>query len=212
MRARIRHQVLPMIERELQPAIVTHLGRLAQMAREDEAFWQAMAAERLATMVHRKGSAGEGLRRDSVSREGVGLAVRCAELLAPLPWAGANVSEDARMAVSRRLVRGLVEELRGDCRELSAQHVEQVLRLAGTGSSGPAQPSAWCGRRAQFRMAVVLPCGGGRGRPWRARSANFNGALALCRKSILTLWNSGPRGIHDSCDSRNWAARPAKSD
>ncbi len=40
------------------------------------------------------------------------------------------------MALARRMVRALVEESRGDCRDLSAHHVEQVLRLAASGTSG----------------------------------------------------------------------------
>ncbi len=40
LRARLRHQVLPVLERSLQPALVAHLGRLAELAREDEAFWK----------------------------------------------------------------------------------------------------------------------------------------------------------------------------
>ena len=50
LRSKLRHQILPVLERELQPNIVGHLGRLAQMAREDEAFWTALVAERLATL------------------------------------------------------------------------------------------------------------------------------------------------------------------
>lgn len=130
LRARLRHQILPLIERELQPAITTHLGRLAQMAREDEAFWGALIKERLTSLVHRE----EGVRENS-ERKDDRLAVRCAELLAPLSRPVGAQSQDARMAVARRLVRGLVEELRGDCRDLTAQHVEQVLRLAEGNSS-----------------------------------------------------------------------------
>jgi tRNA(Ile)-lysidine synthase len=129
LRARIRQQILPLIERDLQPAIVTHLGRLAEMAREDETFWSALVAERLGAIVHRPVGELEGI-------ENTELTVRCADLLAPLPLVGGEVFGDARMAVSRRLVRGLAELIRGDCRELSSQHVEQVLRLAASGVSG----------------------------------------------------------------------------
>jgi tRNA(Ile)-lysidine synthase len=117
----LRHDVLPILERDLQPAIVEHLGRLAGMAREDEAFWAAFVGCRLQELVRR-----EGDRR----------AIRCADLLAPLPWSGAAVPEGARSAVTRRLVRGIVQELRGDCRELTAHHVERVMHLASTHSSG----------------------------------------------------------------------------
>src|SRR5260370_15626001 len=45
MRARIRKQLLPLLEKQFQPAIVNHLGTLADLAREDEAFLEAIAEE-----------------------------------------------------------------------------------------------------------------------------------------------------------------------
>lgn len=121
LRARLRHQVLPVIERELQPAVVAHLCRLAQMAREDEAFWGALAAERAGALVR---------------REGDRLGIRCADLLAPLPWDGAKLSGAAQIALTKRLVRRIVEELKGDRLRLTARHVDQVVHLAAESSSG----------------------------------------------------------------------------
>lgn len=121
LRARLRHQILPMLERELQPAIVPHLCRLAEMAREDEAFWGILVAGRLAALSR---------------REGARLGIRCADLLAPPPEAGSQTSEDARLALARRLVRGLFESVRGDRRRFAARHVEQVLHLATENLSG----------------------------------------------------------------------------
>ena len=40
------------------------------------------------------------------------------------------------MAVTQRLIRGIVEELRGHCRQWTADHVARVVCLAATGSSG----------------------------------------------------------------------------
>jgi tRNA(Ile)-lysidine synthase len=121
LRARFRHQVLPVIERELQPAIVAHLCRLAQMAREDEGFWGALAAERAGALVR---------------REGDRLGIRCADLLSPLPWEGAKPGGAAQITLTKRLVRRIVEELKGDRLRLTARHVDQVVHLASEGSSG----------------------------------------------------------------------------
>jgi len=38
-RARIRKKLLPLLEKQFQPAIVEHLATLAELAREDEHFW-----------------------------------------------------------------------------------------------------------------------------------------------------------------------------
>jgi tRNA(Ile)-lysidine synthase len=139
LRAKLRQQILPVLERELQPAVVAHLGRLAQMAREDEAFWTAMVGERLQALTR-----SEAVLRGSgaISRR---RGIRCADLLAPLPWipmggqmGGTNAAppKNASFALAKRLVRGIIEDLKGDCRQLTAQHIEQVLHLATMSSSG----------------------------------------------------------------------------
>ena len=124
LRARLRHQVLPILEREIQPAVVRHLGRLAAISREDEAFWRALTRGRLDALVEREG--GE-------------LRIRCTDLLDPFAKAPApfdNLGGEARLAVTRRLVRGIVEELRGNCRLWTADHVQRVVDFAAEGSSG----------------------------------------------------------------------------
>ena len=122
LRARLRCRLLPQIESELQPAIVPHLCRLAEMSREDEAFWSILVAERLADII--------------VKKEGFGIAVRASDLLAPFPFIHAQLPGDAQMAVARRLVRGIVEIVAGDAPQVTAQHVESVLSLAGEGAGG----------------------------------------------------------------------------
>jgi tRNA(Ile)-lysidine synthetase-like protein len=105
--------------------VVGHLGRLAKIAREDEAFWKALTRECLASIVE---------------REDRKIRIRCSDLLNPLSKAGwmaiSDVSAEARLAVTRRLVRGIVEEVRGHCRQWTADHVERVVRLATSGTSG----------------------------------------------------------------------------
>jgi tRNA(Ile)-lysidine synthase len=124
LRARLRHQVLPILEREIQPAVVRHLGRLAAISREDEAFWRAVTRGRLDALVERED--GE-------------LRIRCTDLLDPFvkaPTTLDNLGGEARLAVTRRIVRGIVEELRGNCRQWTADHVKRVVDFAAEGSSG----------------------------------------------------------------------------
>jgi tRNA(Ile)-lysidine synthase len=125
LRSRLRHQVLPILEGEIQPAIVNHLSRLAALSREDEAFWRALTRTCLGVLL---------------TREGGRLRMCCADLLNPSlsggPLPGIELPEEARLAVTRRLVRGTIEELRGHCRQWTADHVERVVHLAASGSSG----------------------------------------------------------------------------
>jgi tRNA(Ile)-lysidine synthase len=54
-----------------------------------------------------------------------------------MPLDAKTLTEPASsIALTRRLVRRLYQELRGNCRDLSSAHVEQVVRLARESSSG----------------------------------------------------------------------------
>jgi len=123
LRARIRERLLPLLEGEFQPGVVPHLAELATRAREDEAFWAALVEERF---------------RALVSKQEEGWIVRVSDLLAPLPGiASVSGGADApEAALSRRLVRRIYEATKGDRRQLTRKHVEQVLALATESTSG----------------------------------------------------------------------------
>jgi tRNA(Ile)-lysidine synthase len=125
LRAQLRHEVLPVLEREVQPAVVSRLVRLADMSREDEAFWQALTGARLNALVE---------------RESGRVCIACADLLNPFaeegPLSFTNLSQEARLAVTRRLIRGIIEEVQGHCRQWTSNHVERVVQLAASGSNG----------------------------------------------------------------------------
>jgi tRNA(Ile)-lysidine synthase len=130
-RARIRHQLLPLLERDFEPAAVAQLARLAGLAREEEIFWRAFEGERFAALASRQPSGA--------------VSLRIADLLSPLPLLG-NDSPDVRssaglpftpaLALTRRLVRRIFLELRGGLQQLTSWHVEDVLHLATKSQSG----------------------------------------------------------------------------
>jgi len=128
LRARVREQLLPVLERDFSPAIVAHLCNLARFAREEEAFWSALVEDCFLTRSKQAG--------DTVS-----IAIHV--LLEPLgprarlhPSVKAQTNLASSRALTERLIRRLYQELRGDCRDLAAGHVEQVIRLATQSSSG----------------------------------------------------------------------------
>jgi tRNA(Ile)-lysidine synthase len=131
MRARIRSQLLPILERDFSPAIVERLSELARLSREEEAFWSALVEQRY---------------RSLVRPTAAGLSVEIADLLEPLPDFGKNPGtrqpspakalEEASRPLAERLVRRLYEGIRGNRRGLCADHVEQVIRLATQSGSG----------------------------------------------------------------------------
>lgn len=134
LRARIRARLLPLLERDFSPAIVEHLGELARFAREQESFWVALVEDRL------KSCSEVAEAVDS----GKSVKILAGDLLAPLPFMPDIVSTQdseilntgASRALAERLVRRLYETARGDRRELSARHVEQVMHLAADSTSG----------------------------------------------------------------------------
>ena len=128
LRARIRRRLLPLLEKQFQPAVVPHLARLADLAREDEAFLDILAGERFAYLVERKEGA---------------LRIRVADLLEAWPkevftTEGTKKSKkgEAAKALAKRLVRRIVEEAKTHPGQLTAQHVDAVLELASRGQSG----------------------------------------------------------------------------
>jgi tRNA(Ile)-lysidine synthase len=128
MRARIRKKLLPLLEKQFQPAIVEHLSTLADLAREDEAFLDAIAEERLRTLVRRSGE------HERITVDGLFE-----------PWkekglSGGNTegTQNTETALSKRMVRRIVEGVKPRAGQLGAHHVEAVLELARSGQNGSA--------------------------------------------------------------------------
>ena len=127
LRAKIRSQLLPVLDRDYSPAIVTHLSGLARLSREQEIFWNALVEDRF--RCHSRVAKSE-------------VRIDISHLLSPLEGiiaasGGASSSCAAPdRAVTERLVRRLYSQVRGDFRELGLRHIEQVIHLAAASSSG----------------------------------------------------------------------------
>jgi tRNA(Ile)-lysidine synthase len=133
MRARIREQLIPILERDFSPAIVPHLNELSRFAREEEMFWDALAENRFRTHARKTGE---------------DLTIRIQDLLSPLGLrATPGEKHIAWRTLTERLIRRLYEGLRGDHRELGARHVAQVIRLASESTSG---------RRVELPNGIVV--------------------------------------------------------
>lgn len=104
-RSRIRHELLPQLEREWNPGVIDALARTADCALAEEEYWRT-ELDRL---------------------EGRALTVdRGAVLL------DTGVLCDLPLAVARRLVRRAVERTKGDVRGVGFNHIDDVVRLAGS--------------------------------------------------------------------------------
>jgi tRNA(Ile)-lysidine synthase len=126
-RARIRHKLIPFLEKEFQPTTVEHLCQLADLAREDDAWLESSAELRVFL----------GAREEKG-----GWRISTGELLAPRvnkpvgSSADSLWSRNATEAMSKRMIRLLVKKVKPRSGQLSAMHVEAVLRIARLQDSG----------------------------------------------------------------------------
>lgn len=112
-RNRIRHQLLPQLQRDYNPALAAQLAHVADISREEDAFWE----EHLAPIAARV------LRpwRASVLLDCRGLSA--------LP-----------VAVQRRLLRMACARAKGNIRQIGFDHIERARRMANSrGGSGRMQ-------------------------------------------------------------------------
>ena len=108
LRNRIRHRVLPVLERECSPAVADALARAAAIAGADADWIDAAVKEAEPLAVRERG--GE-------------TAIDAARIATEPP------------ALARRLVRGALERAGGH--RVGFHHVAQVLQMARAGESGP---------------------------------------------------------------------------
>jgi tRNA(Ile)-lysidine synthase len=99
----IRHELLPLLRSELNPEVERALAQLAAIARDEEAWVGGLVEERLAEMVAREGE-GWMLDCDAFCKEALGLR--------------------------RRLMRRLLERVKGNLLEIEFGHVEAALGLS----------------------------------------------------------------------------------
>jgi tRNA(Ile)-lysidine synthase len=122
LRARIRARLLPLLEGDFRPAIVGQLSNLAVLARQDDEFWSVLVEERFQSLA---------------GREGRTLVLSVHDLLAPLDFpATVSAGAAALRALSTRLIRRILRELKGDLIGFTSRHVEDVLHLATDSTSG----------------------------------------------------------------------------
>lgn len=119
-RNRIRQELLPQLE-TYSPGIVTRLRELAERSRAEETFWRVLEDSLLSQLAIRQGSS---------------VRIPAAALTAPPLALARALPPAAQLALARRLVRRIVEEVKGDLRQLTGKHIDEVLRFVARPSSG----------------------------------------------------------------------------
>jgi len=102
LRNRIRLDLVPYIKKNFEPEIISSLGRIASIIREEDSLLEKIAEEKAKRAISKK--------NNKISLE-----------VKPL--------SSLSRAMARRVVRGFISELRGNLREISFEDVESVLCL-----------------------------------------------------------------------------------
>jgi len=126
-RARIRHKMMPFLERYFPGSVVEHLCQLAELAREDNARLESECELRLSAVAKERA-------------DGTAIGIRELALGKIQPKSHSRNEEElwreGARAMAKRMVRQLVKRVKPRSGELSALHVESVLHLAEEGHSG----------------------------------------------------------------------------
>lgn len=181
-RNRVRHFVLPLLEREFNPAVVESFSELAEIARDEEDYWENEISGWLGTVVQwsqpewTRGLAGFDLSQPLVQIEPSRTALQNSqfsngeltdpELLARLEEPGPAVMNVAvsrpwlvtePRAVQRRVLKAIGERVGIP---LEFKHIEEILRFVD--EDGPAGkelslPVGWKIVRESESMVFVTP-------------------------------------------------------
>lgn len=131
-RNRVRHQLLPMLGREFNPAVTRLLGRVAELCAVEERFWNRWAGPALAA---------------ATTSQGHGVLVLDTERVAQLD-----------QAEQRRLLRAAVEQAKGDLRQFDHAHVEKLAGLCAPGrGTGSARLPGIEATRSFDRLRIAVP-------------------------------------------------------
>jgi tRNA(Ile)-lysidine synthase len=126
-RSRIRHKLMPFLEKKFQSSIVEHLSQLAELARADNARLEFECELRLSAVTKER-------------VDGTAIGIRELTLRGKQPKSHSRNEEEfwreGTRAMAKRMVRQLVKRVKPYSGELTSRHVESVLHLAEEGHSG----------------------------------------------------------------------------
>jgi len=170
-RNRLRKLVLPLLEREFNPAVVESLSELAEIARDEEDYWENEVSGWLGTVVQwsepewLRGLPGFGAS-ESLVQIAVSQPQLDAEVLARIEESGAALMNASLSrpwllteprAVQRRVLKAIGEQARIP---LEFKHIEEILRFAaeeGPGGKASSLPLGWKIVRSPEAMIFVTP-------------------------------------------------------
>lgn len=169
-RNRVRKLLMPLLEKEFNPAVAENIAGLAEITRGEEDFWETEVAGWMGTGVHWVQPAWAQSEREGglvqIGQAGKPLRSTDADLeqkIDEAPWLVTNASVDLLwflgepIAVQRRVVKAIGEHAG---LPLEFKHVEEILRCAGEEASSGKQlalPLGWKVERRPGELVFVTP-------------------------------------------------------
>ena len=169
-RNRVRHLLLPLLEKEFNPSVAETLGDVAQIARGEEDYWDNEVAGWMGTAVHWSEPAWAKKSELVQIRGNGGTQAEADATLSDLkanigdvPWLLMNASVDRlwllgeALAVQRRVIKAIGDEAGIP---LEFKHIEEIVRFAvqEAGSGGEISlPLGWKVRRDAHQIIFETP-------------------------------------------------------
>lgn len=136
-RAGIRKKLLPLLERQFQSGVVEHLVSLAKLAREDEKFLEILVRSCCNALMKRE------LGETRIAVAGLLRPLGKGDFNTEVTESTENEEESDKEhrehefdALTKRMLRNIIEECKTKAGQISAQHIAAVLELARNGQSG----------------------------------------------------------------------------
>lgn len=168
-RNRVRHLLLPLLEKEFNPSVAETLGDVAEIARGEEDYWDNEVAGWMGTGVHwsepawAKKSELVQIRGSGGTQAGGASTSDLEPKVDDVPWLVMNASVDRfwllgePLAVQRRVIKAIGDEAGIP---LEFKHIEEIVRFAvqeaGSGSE-ISLPLGWKVRRGPHEIVFVTP-------------------------------------------------------
>jgi tRNA(Ile)-lysidine synthase len=172
LRARIRKKLMPLLEKQFQPAVVEHLATLAELAREDEAFLERLVEDRVRRFVE----LGMSSARIPVCEL---LGFEAETETTTEGTEDAEESEKRNVGVARRVVRQIARHVKPRGGQLNAEHVRAILELAARGENGKCLELPGELRVRREHDALVFGAISGGGGSKREARVEFQRAITL---------------------------------
>ncbi len=168
-RNRVRHLLLPLLEKEFNPSVAETLGDIAEIARAEEDYWDNEVAGWMGTGVHwwepawAKKSELVQIRGGGGIQAGAASASDLESKIGDVPWLVMNASVDRLwlagepLAVQRRVIKAIGDEAGIP---LEFKHIEEIVRFAvqEAGSGGEISlPLGWKVRRDAHQIIFETP-------------------------------------------------------